>query len=218
MTLCMLLLSACGGAGSKDSPKTADDGQTYPFVTQLPDAQTLKKEYKNIKHDLSPLLQYHFQITIPSAWKILDIVLDEDPPAGDFDEMGVFRQEGEWMNNEEIPPGGEISVSLIHPQNPDQTATDWLDELLPEDIASYELLEQRTIGSGIEEAADYLFHYMDKSTDYVMRVSAFRAGDRIIFISCSDTANGYRDNAHACYVALSSFKLIANPKANPFGM
>lgn len=215
VALCLVMLAAC--AQKTDRPDAVGaEAKAHPFVTRLPDAEAIDEQYKDVSHDLSPLTQYHFQLLVPKDWQILDIALEEEPAPGDFSELGVFRQEGEWMENDDVPPLAEISVSLINPSGQEQSAAAWLDELLSNNKEAHTKLEERKTGSGREEAADYLFRYKDQGVDYVMRVSAFRMADRIIFLSCSDTTNGYRDHAEACYAALATLRFKANPNANPF--
>ncbi len=206
-------IAACAPSPSSDD---ADAGRVYPYVTDMPAQKILDTDYKGIMHDLSALERYHFDIMVPKDWQVLDTALDVEPAAGDFDEVGVFRQPGDWMEDEFAPPSGEISVSVIKPLDPDQSAKAWLDELLENNIPTAVRVEERTEGTGLAEASDRLFHYNNGGVEYVMRAMAFRRGDHIIFLNCSDTANGYRDNAQACFVALRTFTLKADKEANPF--
>ncbi len=207
----MLFLASCT-MGSSTSKADA----MVPFITAMPAQAVLDSQYKGIVHDISSFDEYHFDIVIPKRWEILDIALEVEPEPGDFTELGVFRQPGEWKTNEFAAPLGEISVSLIVPEDTAQSARDWLKNLISTNIPAYAVIEERTAGEGSSEAADMLFRYTVGENEFIMRATAFRANDRIILINCSDSLQNYRDNALACYVALTTFKLRSADEANPF--
>ena len=208
-----VILTACKN-NSLDS--SSDVEHEFPFVIRMPEEAVLESDYKPITHDLSPLSNYHFNILIPKRWEVLDANLTAEPTSGNFGELGVFREPGEWMRDELATPLGEISFSLVSPVDKNQSPSDWLSELVAKNLTDLSIIEERTFGSGADEAGDVLFRYNNNGVAYVMRAAAFRLGDNIVLYNCSDTLNGYRDNAQACFVALSTFKLRAFPDANFF--
>jgi|GEM_PF-3216255 len=207
-----VLCAAC----SKTPGRTTDNADpAYPFFITMPSELTIEDSYRRLEHTLSPLEQYHFRIIIPKDWKVLDAKLEQDVEPDSFDELAVFRQPGEWMTRE-TPADAEISISVIRPSDERESPAVWLQKILDKNVPTHEILQQRTKGEGANTSSDVLFKYRDAKEQYIMRMAAFRGRDRMYLVNCSDTINGYRDNAEACYVAINSFSLRSEPLADPF--
>lgn len=189
----------------------------YPYFTSMPSGQTFEEKYENLRHTLSPLKRYHYRIAIPKNWEKLDVILEKEPEPGAFAEMGVFRQPGAWMNGDQsATQEGEITVTVVNAQSEERWASVWMKDIIEKNVPNVEIMEERTVKNGADEAIDMLFSYKDEQRTIVTRMAAFREKDRFYVISISDTANGYRDMAEAFYVAIATFILEDNVKANPF--
>lgn len=207
-----LALTAC----SNSDKRTAEEERLYPYVTSLPSKDVLDASYKQWRHTLSAGEDFHFVIIIPTDWEILDVKADSKPEPGAFKEIGVFRQAGAWMNDENMAQNAEISVSVVNMVHDDRWASVWLEDTVVKNAPSYKILEKRTLETSDGNAADLLVSYKDKEETVMNRIAAFRRGDSIFVISGNDTPNGYRDNAEEFYTAIESFTLINDPEANPF--
>jgi len=207
----LLVLAGCSNSGN-----TAEV-QDYPYFTSMPSPQTFEEKYENLRHTLSPITRYHYRIAIPKDWETLDIILDKEPEPGAFAEMGVFRQPGAWMNGDQTAAQeGEITITAVNAQGNDKWASVWMKDIVETNVPNVQILEERTVKNGSDEAIDMLFSYKDNERTIFTRMSAFRKGDRFFVISVSDSANGYRDTAEAFYVAIATFILEEDSKANPF--
>lgn len=207
-----LALAAC----STSDTRTAEEERLYPYVTSLPSRDVLDASYKQWRHTLSTEDEFHFVIIIPTDWEILDVKADSKPEPGAFKEIGVFRQAGAWMNDENIEQNAEISASVVNMVNDDRWASVWLEDTVIKNAPSYKILEKRTLETPDGDAVDLLVSYKDKEETVMNRIAAFRRGDNIFVISGNDTPNGYRDNAEEFYTAIESFRLVNDPEANPF--
>lgn len=203
--LCLFTL-ACNAA--------SDNERTYPYFLSMPSDLTLKEQYQNMRHNLSPLTAYHFDITVPKGWITLDTKLQEEPQLGGFVEMGTFREPGAWMDNSATEQGGEISVSTVNVTGEERWASVWLKELIEKNVPAARILEERDMET--PNAADILFQYNDESEVIMTRMAAFRDVNRMFVVSVSDSLNGYRDNAEAFYVAIASFTPYEKRDVNPW--
>jgi hypothetical protein len=211
--LMMCALSAC----VKKTDTTKAVSQTYPYVTSMPSSGTLNSVYKRWRHTLSPIDAYHFDIVIPKDWQILDTKAAADPSPGNFTEMGVFRQPGDWMNDEKAEQNAEISVSVYNAKGDKRTAAQWLEDTIVKNAPSYEILQKNIAPAKKGDGMDMLVKYSNQNKEVIInRIAAFKLGDNIYVISGNDTAASYRDSAEAFYVAIESFSLITKPKTNPF--
>jgi hypothetical protein len=209
----LVVLVACTSAQTPDPSAE----RSYPYFTSMPSPQALKENYQNNVHQLSPITAYHFNMLAPKGWQTLDVYLTEEPAPGDFTEMGVFRQAGNWMNDEKSAQNAEISVSVYNAANDNRSAAKWLEDTLTKNAPGLKILERHIVSTDKEgDAADFLAQYNDASGIIMNRIMAFKKDDKIYVVSGSDTINGYRDIAEAFYTAIGSFQLVADPNANPF--
>ncbi len=209
--VCLVLVACSVGSGD-----ASDNERTYPYFTTLPSAIVLETSYKKWRHTLSPIEKYHFDIIIPKDWEVLDFTADREPDPSEFLELGVFRQQGAWMNDDKATLNAEISVSIVNVIGDKRSAADWLEDTVVKNAPSYQILEKRSRETSEGDAADLLISYKAKDETVMNRIAAFRRGDMVYVVSGNDSPNGYRDNAEVFYTAIATFTLIADPEANPF--
>ncbi len=194
LALCSLV--ACTSKGAK-----------VPFPTTLPDEQVLDDTYNRLHHDLSPLSAYHFQIMIPTPWKTLSTKITKAPEKGGLADVGIFREPGDWMKNDNAPINGEISVSVLNVEGDTQTPAAWLETILKKNTKGFTVLNHRSIPSASGEVSDILITYQSGSDTIISRLMALKRGNEMFVITGSDTAKGYEKTAEVFAVAVQTFKL-----------
>ena len=199
-SVAMLALSACTGANTLSAK--------YPFPTTLPSGQVLDEKYQRLNHDLSPIADYHFRIQIPNGWKTLDAKITQEPQknSGPSD-VAIFREPGDWMTNPTGAIRGEVSVSAVNVAGIKDSPSDWLLHTLQKNAKGFTLVQKRESPSAAGPVSDVLITYLNDDQLLVSRMMAFRSGDRMFVITCSDAADGYAKNAQAFNVAISTFRL-----------
>ncbi|HVW66153.1 MAG TPA: hypothetical protein VHA78_00300 [Candidatus Peribacteraceae bacterium] len=195
--LLTIALAACSSASA------------YPFPTQLPSKQVLDTQYQALHHDLSPLPKYHFRIQIPKEWKVLKVDLEKEPEKGGLADVAIFRQPGNWMNDPTQPINGEIAINVVNldASGASLTPEAWLDNVLQKNAKGFTELARRTSPSSSGPVPDVLIKYMNGSQTLISRMMAFKSGNDMFVITCSDTADEYKQNAEAYNVAISTFRL-----------
>lgn len=195
--LALCFLAACTSKGNR-----------YSFPTTLPSEQALDATYNRLRHDLSPLPEYHFQIMIPVAWKTLATKITKAPEKGGFDDVGIFREPGDWMKSDNAPIKGEISVSVLNVEGDKQTSVAWLEKILEKNAAGLIIvLNHRSIPSASGEVSDILIKYESSGETIISRLMALKRGDEMFVITGSDTEEGYKQTAEVFAVAVQTFKL-----------
>lgn len=192
---------------------STEEERSYPYFMSMPSELTIEEKYQRMRHNLSPITAYHFDITIPKGWVTLDTKLTEEPQVGGFAEIGTFRAPGAWMDNNGAEQGGEISVSTVNVTGEERWASVWLKELIEKNVPGARILEEQMIES--PNAADILLQYNDGTEVIMTRMAAFRDVNRMFVVSVSDNINGYRDNAEAFYVAIATFTPYEDRDLNP---
>lgn len=160
------------------------------------------------KHDLSPLPAYHFYMQVPKEWKTLDVRLQKEPAKDALSDVAIFREPGDWMTDESAPIKGEIAVNVMNVAGDKQTPAVWLQSVLKKNLkGDFSVLNKRVTPSANGETPDILIVYHNKNEELISRMMAFRSGDNMFIVTCSDTKEGYAKNAEAFNVAISTFKL-----------
>lgn len=184
-----------------------------PFPTTLPSQEEIDARYKTVRHNLSPRKDYHFDITLPLNWQILDSKLIDEPTEEISIDMAAFRAPGPWMDDEHVLAGAEVTVTALRPKTSvvgGAAAQAWLTDLLGRSVPGYRILDKQLVGGGTETYADVLVRYNANSGPVVarMRVQPIKQGSVVLVLTASAPEKDYADVAEALFVATQSFKLV----------
>ncbi|MBI5794047.1 hypothetical protein HZA87_03100 [Candidatus Uhrbacteria bacterium] len=183
-----------------------------PFPTAMPSQRVLDAQYQTLRHDLSTLKQYQFEITVPAAWKTLDTAMVQEP-AGDVpEEIAAFREPGDWMTDPDAPAKAEVSVSVLNLSGSligTGASLQWLTTILDRTIPGYRILEQRETKSAAGDSGDMLIRF-NAPEDIIARFYVVLSKDKkhVIVITGSAPGPEYAARAEQLFVALQSFHLL----------
>ncbi len=181
-----------------------------PFPTELPSDQVINDQFKTIRHDLSPLRQYHFEIVLPTDWEILDAKIIEEPAVDTPQEVAAFREPGAWKDDGTAAVNAEVTVTVLRASGSvvgaDATRT-WLKSILETTIPGYTLLEERSVTADGQGTADVLIQY-GRDDVIVARFWALPApdGKNVYVVIGSAPMEEYATVAEKLYTALATFK------------
>lgn len=178
------------------------------FPVKLPSQRVIDAQYETIKHDLSPLKQYHFTILIPTGWRTLDVRAESEPQGTAPVEMGAFREPGQWEDGKTATQT-EISVSVLNASGSTLTGDTlalWLQGILDRSVPDHAVLAQRTTMSGDLPVADVLIRY-DEAPAMIARFWAVPSRDKkhVFVVTGSAPEEEYPHVAQFLYTALATF-------------
>lgn len=178
----------------------------------MPSQRVLDAQYQTLRHDLSTLKQYEFEITLPAGWKSLDTAIVQEPEGDVPEEIAAFREPGDWMNDASAPAKAEVSVSALNLSDSfagSGASVQWLIGILDRTIPGYRVLDKRETKSRAGDRADVLIRY-NAPDDIIARFYVVPAKDtkHVIVVTASAPASEYAARAVQLFVALQSFRLL----------
>lgn len=197
----LLLLSSCSILPS------------VPFPVTLPSQRVIDAEFQTIRHNLSPLPSYHFEVTLPKDWQSLDTRIFDEPAEDIPVEVGAFRQPGAWSTDSRAPTGAEVAVSVVRPSQR-MTGSDagaWLEKNLKQTVPGHRILQQRMVKGNPLEWADVLVRYSSAGQKIIarFRVQSTLDHKRVFIVTASAPADQYADIAEGLFVAVESFRPLS---------
>lgn len=186
---------------------------SVPFPLKLPSERVIDTQYKEIRHNLSPLPRYHFEIVVPLNWELLDTRLFDEPPEEEPVEIAAFREPGAWMEDQSVSARAEVAVSVVKPKDlvsGADAARAWLLRVLDGTTPDYRFLKERSVGEGTQAWTDILIRYpLDSDTIIArFRVQPSEDGTHVFVLTATAPADQYAAVAEDLFVALASFRLL----------
>jgi hypothetical protein len=190
----MLIALSAFGASSKTN---------HDFPTQFPPKEVMQKNFVLLKHDLSPLSEYHFKMLIAKGWNTIGVKIKSAPKEDIITDVALFQKRDKSNN-----PEADIAVYVVKIPGLNKPPAQWLESWVGRTFRekSPAIIQKKDLTSAAgQQVADILFTYKYEGEIFVSRIYSFLSKGEMFIIQGTAPEKTYNKFALNFFAAIATF-------------